>query len=228
MFEVMTLVTCDGSPGGRGWVAGDQPPAQRKEMGPRVAGAGRGRRRRVGDSCGGGSTPPQRRALSPRPPDSLPRGPVSTALTSTSQPPKHPAEIVGILRLILGAQHRCRVDVSAVDTSDLPDLFPRLGLSSPPGRPAPSRNLVRASASEVMTFTCLRSEETAHLTGDSRRTQIAGEEAVRADQEVRTAPRVSIPGLSTLQPWFSRAKRVWSARVDRTSTVGPAPEMTAG
>ena len=79
------------------------------------------------------------------------------------------------------------------------------------------------------------------LTGDSRRTQIAGvlgledardreagEEAVRADQEVRTAPRVSIPGLSTLQPWFSRAKRVWSARVDRTSTVGPAPEMTAG
>lgn len=78
-------------------------------------------------------------------------------------------------------------------------------------------------------------------TGDSRRTQIAGalglegahdqgadEEAVRADQEVRTAPRVSIPGLSTLQPWFSKAKRVWSARVDRTSTVGPAPEMTAG
>ena len=79
------------------------------------------------------------------------------------------------------------------------------------------------------------------LTGDSRRTQIAGassprtpaireedEEAVRSDQEVKTAPRVSIPGLSTLQPWFSRAKRVWSARVDRTSTVGPAPEMTAG
>ena len=56
----------------------------------------------------------------------------------------------------------------------------------------------------------------------------AEEEAVRADQEVSTAPRVSIPGLSTLQPWFSRAKRVWSARVDRTSTVGPAPEMTAG
>ena len=226
MFEVMTLVTCDGSPGGRGWVAGDQPPAQRKEMGPRVAGAGRGRRRRVGDSCGGGSTPPQRRALSPRPPDSLPRGPVSTALTSTSQPPKHPAEIVGILRLILGAQHRCRVDVSAVDTSDLPDLFPpRIAASrttSPPRAPA------RASASEVITPTCLRSEETAHLTGDSRRTQIADEEAVRADQEVRTAPRVSIPGLSTLQPWFSRAKRVWSASVDRTSTVGPAPEMTAG
>ena len=97
------------------------------------------------------------------------------------------------------------------------------------------------SVSEVMTLRCLRSEETAHLTGDSRRTQIAGvlgledardreadEEAVRADQEVRTAPRVSIPGLSTLQPWFSRAKRVWSASVDRTSTVGPAPEMTAG
>ena len=40
MFEVMTLVTCDGPPGGGGWVAGDQPPAQRKEMGPRVAGLG--------------------------------------------------------------------------------------------------------------------------------------------------------------------------------------------
>ena len=79
------------------------------------------------------------------------------------------------------------------------------------------------------------------LTGDSRRTQIVGvlglggahdqgadEEAVRSDQEVRTAPRVSIPGLSTLQPWFSRANRVWSASVDSTSTVGPAPEMTAG
>ena len=79
------------------------------------------------------------------------------------------------------------------------------------------------------------------LTGDSRRTQIVGvlglegahdhgadEEAVRSDQEVRTAPRVSIPGLSTLQPWFSSANRVWSARVDSTSTVGPAPEMTAG
>ena len=63
--------------------------------------------------------------------------------------------------------------------------------------------------------------------GDARDRE-ANEEAVRADQEVRTAPRVSIPGLSTLQPWFSRAKRVWSASVDRTSTVGPAPEMTAG
>ena len=171
--------------------------------------------------------------------DSLLRGPVSTALTSTIQPPKRPVGIVGILRLIFGAQHRCRVDVSAVDTSDLPDLFPpRIAASrttSPPRAPA------RASASEVITPTCLRSEETAHLTGDSKRTQIAGvlglgdardreadKEAVRADQEVRTAPRVSIPGLSTLQPWFSRAKRVWSARVDRTSTVGPAPEMTAG
>ncbi|VTX68365.1 Uncharacterised protein [Actinomyces naeslundii] len=79
------------------------------------------------------------------------------------------------------------------------------------------------------------------LTEDSRRTQIAGvlglegardqgadEEAIRSDQEVRTAPRVSIPGLSTLQPWFSSANRVWSASVDSTSTVGPAPEMTAG
>ena len=217
MFEVMTLVTRDGT---------------------QVAGAGCGRRRRVGGSCGGGSTAPG--SATKNPADSLPHSPVSTALTSTSQPPRStPVGIVGILRLIFGAQHRCRVDVSAVDTSDLLDLFPpRIAVfrtTSLPRAPA------RASVSEVITPTCLTSEETAHLTGDSRRTQIAGvlglgdardreadEEAVRADQEVRTAPRVSIPGLSTLQPWFSRAKRVWSARVDRTSTVGPAPEMTAG
>ena len=73
--------------------------------------------------------------MPPRTPDSLLRGPVSTALTSTIQPSKHPAEIVGILRLIFGVQHRCGIDVSAVDTSDLPDLFPSTS-PSPPGPPA--------------------------------------------------------------------------------------------
>ena len=82
MFEVMTLVTCDGPPGGRGWVAGDQPPAQRKEMGPRVAGGWvrqttQGRRqlwRWFHTAAAPGST-------TKNPADSLPRGPVSTALT---------------------------------------------------------------------------------------------------------------------------------------------------
>ena len=165
--------------------------------------------------------------------DSLLRGPVSTALTLPSLPPKHPARIVGILRFLSGVQRRYAFNVSTMDTGK-PSCLASRATNLP-------RVPLRASASEVVTPTCLTSEETAHLTGDSRRTQIAGvlgledardreadEEAVRADQEVRTAPRVSIPGLSTLQPWFSRAKRVWSASVDRTSTVGPAPEMTAG
>ena len=48
--------------------------------------------------------------------DSLLRGPVSTALTLTSLPSKHPAGIVEILRSFFGMQHRCGANVSAVDT----------------------------------------------------------------------------------------------------------------
>ena len=95
-----------------------------------------------------------------RSPDSLLHSPVFTALTSTIQPPKHPAEIVGILRFVLGARRRCACDVSTMDTSDLPALFPpRIAVfrtTSPPRPP------VRTSVSEVMTLRCLRSEETAH------------------------------------------------------------------
>ena len=67
--------------------------------------------------------------MPPRTPDSLPRGPVFTALTSTSQPPRStPVGIVGILRFVLGVQRRCACDVSTMDTSDLPG----------PARPLPS------------------------------------------------------------------------------------------
>ena len=66
-----------------------------------------------------------------RTPDSLPRGPVSTALTSTSQTPKHPAEIVGILRFFVGVQRRCACDVSTVDTDTPPELFPSRTTSRP-------------------------------------------------------------------------------------------------
>ena len=94
-----------------------------------------------------------------RTPDSLLRGPVSTALTLPRLPSKRPAGIVGILRFLSGAQHRCTRDVSTMDTSDPPDLSPpRIATSrttSPPKVPA------RASASELMTPTCLPSEETA-------------------------------------------------------------------
>lgn len=50
----------------------------------------------------------------------------------------------------------------------------------------------------------------------------------RAPQGLSTAPRVSIPGTSTVHPWWVRVARVSSSRAESTSTVGPAPEMTAG
>ena len=84
------------------------------------------------------------------PADSLPHSPVSTALTSTSQPPKHPAEIVGILRFFFGARRRCACDVSTMDTSDLPDLFPSTSLSPQDHQLAPG-----SRPSE-----CLRSHDT--------------------------------------------------------------------
>ena len=63
------------------------------------------------------------------------------------------------------------VNVSAVDTTPVtPHPFGPLAswTTSLPRVPA------RAGVSEVMTLTCLRSEETAHLTKDSRRKRIAG------------------------------------------------------
>ena len=96
-----------------------------------------------------------------RTPDSLLRGPVSTALTWTGPTSMFPAGIVGILRFFLGMQRRCRVDVSAVDTDTPSRTIP----SAPPSLPGPAacpRVPVRASVSEGMTPTCLRSEETTH------------------------------------------------------------------
>ena len=66
--------------------------------------------------------------------DSLLRGPVSTALTSTSLPPKRPAGIVEILRFFLGVRRRCACDVSTVDTHTPSCLAPQP--PSPPGPPA--------------------------------------------------------------------------------------------
>ena len=101
-----------------------------------------------------------------RTPDSLLRGPVSTALTLAGPTSVRPAVIVEILRFLSGVQRRSGVDVSTMDTHTPSCLTSRA--TSLPKVPA------RASVSEVMTLTCLRSEETAHLTGDSRRTRIAG------------------------------------------------------
>ena len=72
-----------------------------------------------------------------RTPDSLLRGPVSTALTSTSLPSKHPAGIVEILRFFLVVRRRCACDVSTVDTHTPSCLTPQP--PSPPGPPARPR-----------------------------------------------------------------------------------------
>ena len=94
------------------------------------------RRRRAGDGAGGPVTEASGCAV--RTPDSLLRGLVSTALTLPSLPPKNPAEIVGILRFLSGVQRRYGVNVSTMDTSDLPGPARPLPFvpSSPPGPPA--------------------------------------------------------------------------------------------
>ncbi len=90
------------------------------------------RRRRAGDGGGGPVTETPGYAL--RTPNSLLRGPVSTAPTLPSLPSKRPAGIVGILRFFLGVRRRCACDVSTMDTHDPSCLAPQP--PSPPGPPA--------------------------------------------------------------------------------------------
>ena len=92
------------------------------------------RRQRSGNGGGEPATGAPGRAA--RTPDSLLRSPVSTALTSTSLPPKHPAEIVEILRLLPGVRRRYTFNVSTMDTSNLPGPARPLpfGASSPTGQ----------------------------------------------------------------------------------------------
>ena len=69
---------------------------------------------------------------------SLLRGPVSTVLTLAGPTSVRRAGIVEILRVLSGVQRRYGVNVSAVDTSDLPGPARPLPFvpSSPPGPPA--------------------------------------------------------------------------------------------
>lgn len=84
-----------------------------------------------------------------------------------------------MLRFVFGVQRRCRVDVSAVDTSDLPDLFPpRIAASRTTGLP---RVPVRTSVSEAMTLTCLTSEETAQSRTATWTTRVARVGVMQAD-----------------------------------------------
>ena len=73
-----------------------------------------------------------------RTPDSLPRGPVSTALTLTGPTSVRPAGIVEILRFLPGVWRRYAFNVSTMDTSDLPGPARPLPFvpSSPPRPPA--------------------------------------------------------------------------------------------
>ena len=149
-------------------VSGSRPSWRRPTRGKTRANSGRGRsrtmttgpqrRRRAGSGAGGPVTEAPGYAV--RTPDSLLRGPVSTALTWTGPTSMFPAGIVGILRFFFGVRIRCAFNVSTLDTNDLPGLFP-----SAPRHPQdhqPVSGPVRASVSEVMTPTCLRSEETTH------------------------------------------------------------------
>ena len=94
------------------------------------------RRRRAGDGGGGPVTEGPGSAV--RTPDSLLRGPVSTALTLGGPTSVRPAGIVGILRFLSGVQRRYAFNVSTMDTSDLPGPARPLPFvpSSPPGPPA--------------------------------------------------------------------------------------------
>ena len=81
------------------------------------------RRRRVGGGSGDGPVMGAP-GCAARTSDSLLRGLVSTALTSTDPASMFPAEIVEILRLFSGVRRRCARDVSTMDTDTPPDLFP--------------------------------------------------------------------------------------------------------
>ena len=91
------------------------------------------RRQRAGDSGDGPVTEAPGRAAGT--PDSLLRGPVSTALTLAGPTSVRPAGIVGILRFLSSMQRRYAFNVSTMDTGDLPGPARPLPFvpSSPPG-----------------------------------------------------------------------------------------------
>ena len=143
-------------------VSGSRPSWSR----PTRAHSGRSRRRTMttGTLCrqragsGGGGPMTEASGCAVRTPDSLLRGPVSTALTLPSLPANHPAEIVGILRFFFGVQRRCGVDVSTMGHPR--PVMPRPSAALASWTTSLPRVPARASVSEVMTLTCLRSEET--------------------------------------------------------------------
>ena len=165
MFEVMTLVRRDGT---------------------QVAGLG------AADDAGSEAAVavvPQRRALSPRTPDSLPRGPVSTALTLAGPTSVRPAGIVGILRFLSGVPRRYAFNVNTMDTSDLPGPARPLpfGGSSPTGQSTCPRRSALEPESAFSTPT-LRTAATEPATRAATAATSGG-----SDRRTGRSPRLSPP-----------------------------------
>ena len=74
--------------------------------------------RRWWAGVGGGGPVTEAPGSAARTPDSLLRGPVSTALTLAGPTSVRPAGIVGILRFLSGVQRRSGVNVSTMDTGE--------------------------------------------------------------------------------------------------------------
>ena len=129
--------------------SGSRPSWRRPTRGKTRANSGRGRsrtmttgpqrRRRAGSGAGGPVTEAPGYAV--RTPDSLLRGPVSTALTLTGPTSMFPAGIVGILRFFFGVRLRWAFNVSTMDTRSSSPTAPhrsrphRLQGPSSPHRP---------------------------------------------------------------------------------------------
>ena len=111
---------------------------EQADSGPLGAGRRRtmttGTLRRWWAGVGGGGPVTEAPGSAARTPDSLPRGPVSTALTSTSPASVRPAGIVEILRFLFGVQRRYAFNVSTMDTHT--PLERALGPPACPGLPS--------------------------------------------------------------------------------------------
>ena len=147
---------------------------------------------RADEPRGRPAPPPRPRGVDPA------GGPVSTQRTSAASPSEHPAKIVGIPRFLFGVQRLNGVDVSTMDTRTCQAAF--IGSPSSSGRAAPPWGPARASDSEVMTLTCLRSEETRQR--DECTPRSSGARALRTTPgQLHPRPRAVHP----VDTWSSRS-----------------------
>ena len=157
------------------------------------------------------SLPPRPRGVDPA------GGPVSTQRTSAASPSEHPAKIVGIPRFLFGVQRLNGVDVSTMDTRTCQAAF--IGSPSSSGRAAPPWGPARASASEVMTLTCLRSEETRQR--DECTPRSSGARALRTTPLARYTP--DLVQCTPLTPGVRAVEASKTQPHAGITRVGPAP-----